>query len=245
MWIVFALLAVICLVIAVVVSPEDESEKSKEVAVLPPNQTEVMMPADLPALTDWNEVSITRQLQQLRGQKPSLVVHFVDSMKERFIVRQDDRTAQVRLQFLRNQIEQLKLNKDFQQLLDDLELLSLEREKRVKTLELENQELDVKKRSLNQKEKLESLREQRKMELEIAQLEQQIQAVKISQVAEPKLSAEERRDKEKEACEARIQSLKQEKQKALKIEDEAERVQRVNAIDDAIQREMERWAKLL
>jgi hypothetical protein len=59
------------------------------------------------------------------------------------------------------------------------------------------------------------------------------------------MTAEEQRAKDRSACEAKIQSLKQEKQKALKIDDEDERLLRVNAVDAALEREYERWAKLL
>lgn len=204
------------------------------------------MPSNISLPPEWNEPAITRQLQQLRDQKPSLIPHYIDSVKERWIVRQDDRTAQVRLQFLKSQIEQLKLAKEFQQTVDDLQLLSLEKTKRIKAIELETEEIDIKKRGLTQKEKLEALREQKKLELEIAMLDKQINEIKTpSKPVEPELTAEEKRARDKQACEEHIANYKAEKQKALKIDDADERVLRVNAIDDAIQREMERWAKLL
>ena len=77
---------------------------------------------------------------------PPVIPHFVESVKERWIVRQDDRTAEVRLQFMKRQLEQLKLAKDCQQTIDDLQLLSLEKVKRIKSLELETHELDLKKK---------------------------------------------------------------------------------------------------
>ena len=203
------------------------------------------MPSNISLPTQWDELAITRQLQQLRDRKPNLIPHYIDSVKERWIVRQDDRTGQVRLQFLKIQIEQLKLTKEFQQTVDDLELLSLEKTKRIKTIELETEEIDIKKRGLTQKEKLEALREQKKLELEIAQLDQQIDGIKAPHKSEAKLSPEEQKAKDRSACEAKIQSLKQEKQKALKIDDEDERLLKVNAVDAALEREYERWAKLL
>jgi len=203
------------------------------------------MQSNISIPTQWDELAITRQLQQLREQRPSLIPHYIDSVKERWIVRQDDRTAQKRLQFLKTQIEQLKLAKEFQQTVDDLQLLSLEKTKRIKTIELETEEIDVKKRVLNQKEKLEALREQRKLELEIAQLDEQIQGIKTSSKPEAKLTPEEQRAKDRQACEARMADLKAQKQGALKLQDEDERMLRVNAIDAALEREYERWAKLL
>jgi hypothetical protein len=197
----------------------------------------------LPA--QWDELAITRQLQQLRDQRPALIPHFVESVKERWILRQDDQTAEVRLRFLKTQIDQLKLVKEFQQTAHDIELLLLEKTKRMKSLQLETEELEMKRRGLSQKERLESLRDQKKMELEIAKLEKEISDFKTSAQPERRLTPEQQRANDKAACEARIQALKEEKQKALQIEDAAERVMRVNALDDAIQREYERWSKLL
>jgi hypothetical protein len=62
---------------------------------------------------------------------------------------------------------------------------------------------------------------------------------------EPELTPEQKRQKERKACEARIADLKAQKQEALKIEDEDERLLRVNAIDAALEREYERWARLI
>ena len=203
------------------------------------------MPQNEFSLTEWNEPAITRQLQQLRETKPSAIPHYIDSVKERWILRQDDRTAEIRLQFLKRQIEQLKLAKDFQQTMDDLQMLALEKQKRIKTLQLETEELDGKRESSSELTKLNTLRERKKMELEIAQLDQQIAGLKNPPLQEAKPNPEQQRANERAACEARIQNLKAEKQKALKLEDETERILKSNAIDDALQREMERWAKLL
>lgn len=203
-----------------------------------------MLP-DVALPAQWDEVAITRQLQQLRDQRPALIPHFVESVKERWVLRQDDRTAEMRLRFLKTQIEQLKLVQQFQQTVNDIELLLLEKTKRIKALQLETEELEIRRRGLTQKERLESLRDQKKMELEIAQIQREIENLKSPSKPEAQLTPEQQRAKDKAACEAKIASLKQEKQSALKISDEAERVLRVNAIDDALQREMERWARLL
>ncbi len=196
-------------------------------------------------LQAWNESAITAQLIQLRDRTPSMIPHYVASIKERFIVKQDDRTAQARLKFMHSQIDQLKLAKEFQQVKDDLEILSYEREKRIKTLQLETEELDGKRESSSELTKLNTLRERKKMELEIAQLDQQIAGLKNPPLPEAKPNPEQQRANDRAACEARIQNLKAEKQNALKLDDETERILKVNAIDDALQREMERWAKLL
>ena len=80
---------------------------------------------------------------------------------------------------------------------------------------------------------------------EISQLEQEINGSGNNQTANSKPSPEQQRASDRSTCESRIENLKQEKNKALVIEEPQERILKVNAIDDALQREMERWAKLL
>ena len=77
------------------------------------------------------------------------------------------------------------------------------------------------------------------------EVEARLDAAKNPPQPESQPSPKQQRAKEKGACEARIKTLKREKANAHEIEDEQERILRVNAIDDALQREMERWAKLL
>jgi len=62
---------------------------------------------------------------------------------------------------------------------------------------------------------------------------------------QPKLTAQQQREKRHGESEARLQKLKALKQDALKLADEDERLQKVNAIDDEIQAEMDEWRKTL
>jgi hypothetical protein len=251
-WVVFLILAAACLLIGLVVSANKKQAAGPQkpgVALQPYNPGALDMPSNMPSNislpTQWDELAITRQLQQLRDQKPNLIPHYIDSVKERWIVRQDDRTAQIRLQFLKSQVEQLKLAKELQQTIDDLQMLGLEKAKRVKTLQLETEQIDHQRRTLTRKEELEALKEQKQTELDIEEIEQKIRTLKNQTKTERPMTAEEQRAKDRSACEAKIQGLKQEKQKALKIDDEDERLLRVNAVDAALEREYERWAKLL
>ena len=88
-----------------------------------------------------------------------MIPHYIESVKERFIMRQHDRTAETRIQFLKRQIEQLKLAKEFQQTVDDLEMLALEKQKRIKLLQLETEEIDGKRESSSGLIKLNALKE--------------------------------------------------------------------------------------
>ncbi len=85
------------------------------------------------------------------------------------------------------------------------------------------------------------------LQKEIVQIRSETDAIQkpAAAAAAPQLTPEQQRANDRAACEAKIQALKDEKQKALTLDDQAERVLRVNALDDAIAREYERWAKLL
>jgi hypothetical protein len=79
-------------------------------------------------------------------------------------------------------------------------------------------------------------------------IEMQARLVSLSAPSPPvpsELTPEQKRAQDKKNCEARIAELKAQKQQALKIDEEDERLRRVNAIDNAIEREYERWSKLL
>lgn len=250
-WAGFLILAIICFLIGTFVSISNARPAGQRQtgAILPyanPGDVkEMAMSSDNLLPAQWDEASISRELTRLGAQKPSLIPHYIESVKERWILRQDDRTAELRLQFLKRQIEHLKLAKEFQQTVDDIDLLRLEKTKRTKTLELETEDLDTKRKTRSQIDELAAIRERKKLELEIAQLDDQIGKIKSGPATEAKLSPEEERAKRHAASEARLSKLKQEKQKALAVQEEQERVLKVNAIDDEIQREMVEWSKTL
>ena len=137
-----------------------------------------------------------------------------------------------------------KQNKEMQSLLHDIHLDGKEFE--IKQLEAQVRKDDVSAK-LQSEVQLRALRKQRDelvLKKEISQLEQEINGNGNNQTANSKPSPEQQRASDRSACESRIENLKQEKNKALVIEEPQERILKVNAIDDALQREMERWAKL-
>lgn len=89
------------------------------------------------------------------------------------------------------------------------------------------------------------VRDRLSVELDIVKLSKDIEDVRHPQRPERPLTPAQQRVQDREACEEKIKDLKEEKRKALKIGDEDERIRRVNAIDSAIDREYERWGRLL
>src|SRR5262245_10665299 len=112
LWIVFLLLAWACGLVGTLIAQRKKSavtsNDSEAMALTDLNAREINMPSDINLPPEWSEQSITSQLRQLRDHKPALIPHFIDSVVERFVVRQDDKTAATRLTFMRSQIEQLK-----------------------------------------------------------------------------------------------------------------------------------------
>lgn len=205
-----------------------------------------MTTPQLPALPSvWDEVAITRQLQQLRQDRPGMLGHFVESLKERFVLRQDDHTAEVRLGFLKRQIEQLKLTKDMQQAIIDINLLIPETAKRAKALEVDTHELELKKRALTRQEQIAA----KKAELEIAELEQKIQALRNPPKPDPTPETpQQERLRKKAAQEAKIANLREEQQDAvdaIPVELPDQRTKVSNMYADAIEREIEALRKIL
>jgi len=243
LWAIFLFLALVCLLIGVSVNKKPNGKPNQAVALA--RQKGSFMPSDtLPA--QWDETAIARQLDAFRGQSPALVSHYIESVKTRWVTNQNDKTAAVRGRFLKTKLEELKLFKEGQQLMVDLEALVLEREKRLKTLQLENAQLDATMRTRSDREQMVALKERKQLELDIAKLDKEIRELNAPAPSpEQQISPEQKRAKDREACEARLADLKTQKQKALLIQDEDERLLRVNAIDAALEREYERWAKLL
>src|SRR5437016_5898905 len=100
LWIVFLSLAALCFVIgSCVLSANKLIATSGAVHDHAPQSTamhdgETIMPTDPLIPANWNEFEITNELRQLRDDRPSLIPHYVNSVLERFVTRQDDRTAQ-------------------------------------------------------------------------------------------------------------------------------------------------------
>ena len=213
-------------------------QQRRIVEVVPYSNQNINIPAK------WNDGDVTRLLQRYQDQ-PAVLSHAVSSIKSRLIMGQDLKTAQQRLKLLTSVIEVFKANKELQAILQDLRLAETEFEIRQIETQTRLEDAQARQKSESRLRQLRTQRDELQLQREIVDLGDQIEKIKIPAKSEPKLSPEEQRAKDKAACEAKMASLKQEKQNALKLTDEAERVLRVNAIDDAIQREMERWAKLL
>jgi hypothetical protein len=191
----------------------------------------------------WDEQLISQHFSILRN-RPAALSHYFSSVLERFVLRQSDETAQVRTQFLRTQLDQLKLAKELHTALDDLTLHQLERDIRRRTLELQRQDLDNKQQQQQELAQLVHQQEKLKVKLEITKLSRQIKEEETP--SPPPLSTEQQRAQKRAFHEAEIARKQDAKRKAVDqatTEDEKRRI--ANMHDDSIEREMEELSKYL
>lgn len=147
----------------------------------------------LPKSWDPDEVGI--QFRNLKN-RPNVLRVFVDSIVTRFVTGQDDRVAQRRIAFLKTKIEELKLSKELQGSLDELEFRQINLD--IKRLELETQKdgLATKKDKQHELTELEHQRDTLKLKVEMAQLEKQMRDFQDPKYKEPERSpGEVKKDK--------------------------------------------------
>jgi hypothetical protein len=193
----------------------------------------------------WDDAEITKLLQRHRDQ-PTVLAYAVESIKSRMILNQDVKTAQMRLKLITSVIDLFRLNKELQTVLHDLHLADKEFAIRQLEADIRLEDAEARQKSERRLRQLRQERDELQLKKDIAQTNKEIEGLvaPIAKLAEA-ASPEQQRGRERAACEARIQSLKQEKDRAQKIQDEAERAIKSNALDDALRREYERWAGLV
>jgi hypothetical protein len=143
-------------------SPEAENQSLTSVSRF--------MPEVLPS--EWNDQLIVQQIQSLQ-QRPPVLSHFIHSVIGRFIIGQNDKTAQKRTQLILSAINQLKATKDLQVAIDDLQIHSLEREIRFTEKEIERNSAQDRLAKQKDLEALRRRKEQLDLEVQIAKLEQE------------------------------------------------------------------------
>jgi hypothetical protein len=154
----------------------------------------------------WNLNEIGIQVRSLR-RNPNVLKIFVDSVVERFITGQDDRTAQKRIAFLRTKLEELGLAKDIQASLDDLEFRQLKLDIRRTELEIQKEGLEDKKAKQRDLSELRHRLETLKVNAEIAVLEKQISDLQKPGQMQPERSPEEINKERREQANLKIEKL--------------------------------------
>jgi hypothetical protein len=105
-------------------------------------------------------------------ERPNTLPHFL--VWDRFVIGQDEKTAQKRTQFFRLLSEQLRFSNEVSLALNELATNGTERQKREKEIELEKLKLDIESQRLIGVRDLERTREEMKLQVEIARLEKEM-----------------------------------------------------------------------
>jgi hypothetical protein len=161
--------------------------------------------------TEWNDAQITDQLISLR-ERPPILAHFVDSVIGRFIIGQNDKTAEKRTHLIRTVIGQLEARKDLQVAIDNLQIHSLERAIRFKEKEIEHASLVDRLAKLQELEDLRRQKEKLELEVDIAKLQQEKR--NYEKVAEP-VRQKQTREELREAKKIQIKQAENEAAEAI------------------------------
>src|SRR5580692_2846283 len=90
-------------------------QQRRIVEMVPSTNVSVMLP------NRWDDRDISQILQRYQDQ-PAVLSHMISSVRTRFILNQDLKTAQHRTKLLASVIEMFKLNRELQGVLHDLQL---------------------------------------------------------------------------------------------------------------------------
>lgn len=190
----------------------------------------------------WDEQLIEMQFRNL-AHRPSMLAAFVNGVKDRFVHNQDDKTAIVRIKYLRSKVEELKLLKELQHEYDDLSFREADLD--IRRLEQKLKQADLADRVQTRAElrEAEHKRDLLRVNLETEQIKKQIRDLKPPSVKETGTSTrtaliQEQRDRMQRLKEARAYA-----RETVKDPDELKRQE--NLYDDQIAQCEEKLSSLL
>jgi Ca2+/Na+ antiporter len=216
-WQIFGVVFVICTVMFVYSSFAEAAQRKKQMS-LEISSTKNNM------LQNWNENEISRELIKLQG-KPSMLVHYVESIRQRFVERQDVKTSAVRIAFLEKQVNLLRLGNEYEALKNELALRRRGFENEVLKINLENQNLrmgfadEAAEREIRE---LENERRRIEQELEVAKLRKELDAINNPPVPTQALSKAE-----KDA-----QTMKELEEKIARVTEKIEKIEKYSVLSE-------------
>ena len=161
-------------------------------------------------------IPATRLFPPSPSAPPSLLEHYVASVRERIRMTIERKRAEAALPTLRLLTEQAKLAAEYQHSLNVLQLADLEKDVRQSELLQEQRELAAQRR---QTERLASPRVQKELltlQLDIAMLKRQIREQRKPNVARPELTADQQRELKKRNLKQDIERLRSDEADAIK-----------------------------
>jgi len=137
---------------------DGKSKNSRDGVLLPPK---------------WDEKAIGIEFRNLRNH-PGILKVFTQSVVDRYVIGQDDKTAQSRIRYLKTKLEEMKLAKEIQSSIDDLEFRETDLEVRRLKLDIEKADLEHKRNMQEERRSAEHKRDLLKFRAESAGFEKQI-----------------------------------------------------------------------
>ncbi len=160
-------------------------------------------------LQQWNEQEISTQLVRLQD-NPPVLLHYIDSVRQRFIDNQNTRTAQSRISFLEKQVKILQLASEYSDVQNELSLKNRKYQNDLLRVNLENQTLSLDFKDEASERELQRLgNDHRKIEkeLELVKLKRELDALNNPPQPEQKKSSQEIREEKRQNLKSRIQKL--------------------------------------
>lgn len=206
-----------------------------------PSPTAIVMPST------WDEAEIAEQLRHLKARSPAMSAYFFARLKDRFLMRQDARTTEVRAAFLKKKIDELKLSHELQSVLNDLAALAGEREVRVRKLHLERLELDSKIENQSQLGQLRLDRDRLQVQYEISVLRRKIREEdRQPPPVEPKLTPSQQAALKKAEVQKQIDQLRIEQAEVLgRTRDKEEHARLANLYGAKLEQLFDQLGKVL
>ena len=194
---------------------------------------------DVLAPPRWDEHLIATQFRNLQH-RPAMLAVFMNSVKDRFILNQDERTAAVRIAYLKTKLEELKVSKELQREIDDLEFRETDLDIRRMEQELKKGDIEHRLKTQAALREAEHKRDLLRVKLETGQLGKQIRDLKPQPAAQPPTRAARIQD-----LRERIQRAKEERAYARETASDPDEVKRrENLCDDKIARLEEELSSL-
>jgi Skp family chaperone for outer membrane proteins len=172
-WQIFGVIFLVLGTMYVISSFAEAAENKKQETLL------ALAPARNHMLQKWDEKEIAMELNHLQT-KPRLLVHYVESVKQRFIEKQDVKTAAVRIAFIEKQVSMLRLANEYLDLQNEL---SLKRKRFVNEglrIDKENQTIRLgfdDEKAEREIKTLENERRRIETQLELAKLKRDLEAI--------------------------------------------------------------------
>ena len=121
----------------------------------------------------WDKESIAVEIRNLQN-RPTVLGVLTRSLVDRFVIGQDDKTATMRIAYLRTKLEELKVSKELQGELDDLQFRESELEIRRLKMDADKGILEHQRKTQQELREAEHRRDLLKVKAESAALEKQI-----------------------------------------------------------------------